>query len=541
MTRKSALDDKLVYVIDTNILIDYMDIIQDEGKKLIEPIIDLSDAHLVIPTTVIRELSKFKKEGTDRGKAARVILKKLRGLVADDGAVNMKNAYELKAPIEIPLAGGGCQSVSILPVHKNFHRSLPFHPSTDDMDGHIIMSAMAASLALQGEAVDGTLDPETLASLTFDNIVLLTNDNGLAIRARQRGVTAKRYGYKYPEPYTGRRDIVVAKEVFNEFYTSRRLERADFERMIPDAAKLVANEFIVMSLADENDYPKGFDLYNNPYFEHIGRYDYYEDAIVPLKYVKSFPVGLKNPGQVIYAEALMDPNISAIVCTGPAGSGKTYMSTIYGYEACRNGEYIGVTVVPCDSHSRIGALPGDLDEKMDPDVQPLKNALRNYFLNEDPTLRKKLDVLRKFGTRDKESKNNRDLPEKGSIKAKIEDKVELVWNNWYSSIPIDNARGRDFSYELAIYDEFQDQSTMQADTLIKRIGAEGKIVITGDIDQIHAPYLDHSNNGLVYASRQLFDNPMVAQVRFTEDEVVRHSLVKEVAKRQKADKEAKDE
>ena len=118
----------------------------------------------------------------------------------------------------------------------------------------------------------------------------------------------------------------------------------------------------------------------------------------------------------------------------------------------------------------------------------------------------------------------------------MKDNVDLIWENWFSSVPIDSARGRDFAYELAIYDEFQDQNAKQADTLIKRVGTEGKIILTGDIEQIHAPYLDRDNNGLVYASRQLFDNPMVAQVHFTEDEVVRHPLVQEIARRQKAEK-----
>lgn len=86
---------------------------------------------------------------------------------------------------------------------------------------------------------------------------------------------------------------------------------------------------------------------------------------------------------------------------------------------------------------------------------------------------------------------------------------------------------------------FQDQNAMQADTLVKRIGTKGKIVLTGDIEQIHAPYLDRDNNGLVYASHLLIDNTMVAQVHFTEDEVVRHPLVKMVAKRQKAENSQK--
>ena len=396
------------------------------------------------------------------------------------------------------------------------------------MDGHIIVSAIAASLAISGEKIDGTLNGGSIKNTLFDNVTILTNDNGLAIRAGQRGLVSKRYGYKYYKPYTGRRDIVVPKEVFDIFYYDKEISRTTFETLMPQEPKLVANEFIVMSLENEGDYPKIFEDY---FYENIGRYDYYKDAIVPLKHARNFPVCPKNPGQAIYAEALMDPKIPAVICTGPAGSGKTYMATIYGYKACISGDFIGITIVPCENRSNIGALPGDLDEKMDPDVQPIKNALRNFLLDEDSRLNKELKNIKKHGLSD-EVKNG----QKKSLKKCLDERADKIFEDCFSSIPINFARGRDFAHQLAIYDEFQDQSITQADTLIKRLGADGKIILTGDVEQIHAPYLDQQNNGLVYASRQLFDNPMVAQVHFNESEVIRHPLVRLIAERQKNNK-----
>ena len=519
-----------IYVIDTNILVDYVDIIPNGEKiRLEEPLIDLSEAHLVIPTAVVRELSSFKGEKSERGKAARLVLKRLRKIV--EGKVcSMEEVYHLKAPIKFPNEG---QTISILPVHKRFKEALPFCPSEDDMDGQIILAALTVEFLNAGLEIDGSAKPDIVASLRPQNVVILTNDNGLAIRARERGIPTSRYGYKHPEPYTGRRDVVVPDELFEEFLCSRKIERELFEEMMPNERKLVANEFIVMSTADQYSKICGFDPANNPFFEHIGRYDVEEDAIVPLKYLKNFPLRVKNAGQAIYAEALENPNFSAVICTGPAGSGKTFMATVYGYNACKEGIFIGVTAIPCESQSKNGALPGDLDEKMDPDVQPLKNSLRNYLMIDDNKIQKELEQLRKTGA-SKKGGDSKDPLEKGSIKAKLKDRVDLIWENWFSSIPIENARGRDFAYELAIYDEFQDQSVAQADTLIKRIGTNGKIIITGDVDQIHAPYLDQSNNGLVYAVRQLYDSDMVARVCFTDDEVIRHPLVKLIAQRQKA-------
>ena len=531
-----------IYVIDTNVLVDYPDIIPyDNSARPEQPTIEVEAAHLIIPSAVIRENSSFKKEHTERGYTSRAFLKNERNEVEKNLVPSMEEVYNLKSGATIKI-GGKDTPVSLLPVHKNFKRCLPFAPSDTDMDGQIILTALTVMALEKKLPIDGSADTKEMMALCGEDseVTLLTNDNGLAIRAWQRGIRTSRYGYKYPEPYTGRRDITVTKELFEEFYTTGRIERELLEAMLPFERKLVANEFIIMRLENRDDYPSDFSFGANPYFSHIGRYDRYEDAIVRLKYVQNFPCSIKTDGQATYAEALMNPDIAAVICTGPAGSGKTYMATAYGYNACKEGAFIGVTVVPCESHSKIGALPGDLDEKMDPDLQPLKNALRNYLLNEDKKLSKELENLRKFGTTSKVrreiSGEDDEAPCKRSIKEKLKDRVDLIWKNWFSSVPIENARGRDFAYELAIYDEFQDQNASQADTLIKRIGLDGKIILTGDIHQIHAPYLDETNNGLVYASRMLYDHPMVAQVCLTEEEVVRHPLVKLIAERQKTGK-----
>jgi len=529
-------DGRSTYVIDTNVLVDYVDIIPLPGepeKQPVNPTVDLTGAHIVIPTAVVREQSVLKKERTsERGKASREGLRRER-TIFEGKLASIKEIYNLEKIASVEVGG---KLFSILPVHKNFKKALPFSPSEDDMDGQIILAALTVAFIQNGLPIDGTAEEEKVLNLDTSGVTILTNDNGLAIRARERGIMTMRYGHKYPEPYTGRRKVTVPKELFLEFFNTRRIDRQLFEEMMPNEPRLIANEFVVFTLENPADYPNDFDPNQTRFFEHVGRYDTKEEAIVPLKYASSFPVGVKNVGQAIYAEVLMNPDFAAVICTGPAGSGKTYMATVYGYEACKSGHYIGVTVVPCENHGSLGALPGDLDEKMDPDVQPFKNALRNYLLNENSKLKKELAILQKFGPNNK-SKDGEELdgekPDKRSLKARLEDHVGLIWENWFSNIPIWNARGRDFSYELALYDEFQDQTASQADTLIKRIGSNGKIVITGDIWQIHAPYLDKTNNGLVYASAQLFDHPLVAQVCFTEDEVIRHPLVRAIAKRQK--------
>ena len=514
------------FVLDAEVLSVYPDIIPGHDRKIpVNPLVDLENAHLVI---AVEEIWKLE---TDYGEEGREALKRLRDL------------FETKS---FPDKGEGRCSIA---------------------------SVKAAGCTISVLSANGGFDKIREAAIknNWGQLTLITNNDALALQARSKGFLTNRYHYQPVKPYTGRRDLVVPNELFSEFWNNQVVSRADFERLMPNEPKLVANEFIVMQAEDLKACNFAHEVYEDRYFRNIGRYDKERDALVALKYTSSFPVELRNAGQAIYAEALSNPDFAAVICTGPAGSGKTFMATVFGYEACKDGQFIGVTVVPCENRSNLGALPGDLDDKMDPSVQPMKNALRNYLINRSD-YKKKLEQLGRFGASEvelteereygrddgrdyvhgahgaskgkkKSHKNaSRGLDDRGadggsrktSLKAKLENHAELIWENWFSNIPIEVARGRDFSYELAFYDEAQDQNFSQMDTLIKRLGKKGKIVITGDIEQIHNPNLTRTDNGLVYAGLLLKDCPLVAQVSFIPEEVIRHPLVKEVVKRQVA-------
>ncbi|MBQ3261404.1 PhoH family protein [Candidatus Saccharibacteria bacterium] len=498
------------YVVDTNVVVDYVDIIPNGNTvTLDQPIIDLNGAHLIIPTSVIRELSSFKTENTDRGRAAREALRRLRKIIEKTHS-KMSDVYALRAPISVH---EDQTHISILPVSQNFTKVLPFRPSDHDMDGQIILTALSALFSENGVPVDGTeLSDSHFINFDPSKVVLLTNDNGMAIRAKARGLHTSRFGYKQPKPYTGRRDLMAPDALVAKFCYEGLLDPEDFYSAFPDQPSLVDNEFIVFS-PESGTFPNDYDPLS---FHNIGRFRASDNMIVALEHIYNFPISPKNAGQAIYAEALMDPSISCVICTGPAGSGKTFMAAVWALETCRkNSRYIGITVVPCNiENDTLGALPGDLDAKLDPNVQPIKNALKNYRL---------MSVASHSDS-------------KKSRKAKIIDEVEQLWTNWFENIPIAYARGRDFSHEIAIFDEFQDQNRKQADTLLKRIGQGGKIVITGDIEQIHAAYLDRDSNGITFARQLLANSPLVAQVTFTEEEVVRHPLVKMIAQRQREQK-----
>ncbi|MBQ8156261.1 PhoH family protein [Candidatus Saccharibacteria bacterium] len=532
------------YVIDTNVIIDYVDILpklgDDEVAEPADPSIDFTSARLIIPSTVIRELSKFKKEHSERGKASREALKRIRKLFKVK-CKTMKEIYGLEETANVEALG---RMYALLPIHKNFRKQSPFAPADNDMDGQIILAALVVKCANAALPVDGTADPDAVMELQDENVILITNDNGLAERAWERGVLTAEYRHQYPDDYTGIRTVVVPYELYKNFINLHRIELSEWQAAMPNERRLVANEFIVMKMDASNAiYPPNYDPQSDPYFTYIGRYDVDEEAIVGLKHVSSFPVKPKSVGQAVYAEALAG-DFDVVICTGPAGSGKTYMSSIYAYQACKDGRYLGATVVPCEVNKSYGALPGDLNEKLDPDVQPIKNALRNYLLKNDPKLGRELEKMRKNGfsgengckkakkCRDYSEDEDNEASEKRPLKLRVNDRVDLIFDNWFSVVPVDNARGRDFAYEFVEYDEFQDQNIARADMLIKRIGENGKVVITGDIQQIHAPYVDIWNNGIVYVGSLLYDYKRVVRVSLSKEDVWRHEVVKEIARRQ---------
>ena len=540
-------DDRPIYVIDTNVLVDYPEIVPyDDVMSPEGSLADTAGAHLVIPSAVIREESSFKTERSGRGKASRAFLRKTRNEFEKHPVHTMGEAYNLDVTCKV---GNNDVVVSVLPVHRNFKNCLPFAPSEDDMDGQIILGARTIMALEQKLPVDGSASKEYMLELCGEKskVTLLTNDNGLAIRAMERGIKTRRYGYKKSKPYTGRRNVVVPSEVLVEFWNSGRIEREVWDEFVPGEKPMVANEFIVMSVEDLSELPTNIltDISSGKHnFRYIGRYDVNEDAIVKLSNIIDPPFKILSDGQAMYAEALLNPDIQAIICTGPAGTGKTYLATAYGIEACQNGEYIDIAVVPCSDLGKTGALPGDLNEKMSLSTGPVRNAIRNWLLKVHPHFKNELVNLRKKRRNldifpPENAKESSGQPfKKLSIKDQLDYAVSQVWKQFFCNIPVDNARGRDFYYELVFYDEFQDQNLSQADTLIKRPGEGGKLIITGDIKQIHAPYLDEMNNGIVYASRYLYDSPTFARVSLTSDEVERSGIVKMITKRQQEETEA---
>lgn len=482
---------------------------------------DFHHAYLIIPTSVIEELNAISPENEVYYYIARQVLRRLRRLVEKVKFVSdEKNTDKLKTAIYFP------QQKNLFTVFPNT-RSLSFFGNSGLKDpvGQLL----------------GAVDSAKRHAM-IENLVLLTNDEAIAIRARASGIATDALTSKAPA-YTGRREVTVPFELYEEFMNSNSgISLEMWQQFLPNESRLFANEFIVMS-------PKlgqnGYDVLKGKFKEYhnIGRFDCKSQRIVHLYYIHNLTtIRPKNAGQAMYLEAINHPDISVVVVTGSAGTGKTFLSTVYGTILHEARAYLQYFIVPCaiDFQRAHGYLPGNFDEKIEPNIAPFKNALKNYLklTNEkfknavarsnDP---KNLDSKREedpgTGTKKKGDKKSANA----NLSNDIEKSADKLYRECYKTIAVEAARGLDFADTFVIYDEFQDQGPREADTLLKRLGNNVKAIIAGDIEQVHQEGLNRQNNGISFIKHYITDLPMVAQISLGKVEVVRSDFVKDYISR----------
>ncbi len=202
------------------------------------------------------------------------------------------------------------------------------------------------------------------------------------------------------------------------------------------------------------------------------------------------PVKPKTLGQKKYVETINKNTI--VFGVGPAGTGKTYLAVAMAVKAFRAKEInrIILTRPAVEAGEKLGFLPGDLQQKVDPYLRPLYDAL--------------FDMLG--------ADNFQKYHEKGSIEV----------------APLAYMRGRTLDDSFIILDEAQNTTPEQMKMFLTRLGFNSKIVVTGDVTQIDLP--DGKKSGLKEAVRILKNIDDIETVRFTEKDVVRHRLVQDIIK-----------
>ncbi len=205
---------------------------------------------------------------------------------------------------------------------------------------------------------------------------------------------------------------------------------------------------------------------------------------------KGKPVKAKTLGQKKYIEAIKNNTI--VIGVGPAGTGKTYLAVAMAVSAFRAKEVnrIILTRPAVEAGEKLGFLPGDLQQKVDPYLRPLYDAL--------------FDMLG--------PESFQRYQERGNIEV----------------APLAYMRGRTLDDSFIILDEAQNTTTEQMKMFLTRLGFNSKIVVTGDITQIDLP--DGKRSGLVDIIKILKNIDDIQTVRFSEKDVVRHRLVQDIIK-----------
>jgi phosphate starvation-inducible PhoH-like protein len=210
-------------------------------------------------------------------------------------------------------------------------------------------------------------------------------------------------------------------------------------------------------------------------------------------------VGAKTPAQARYLDALEAHDL--VFGLGPAGTGKTFLAVAHGAQLLRAGsvERLVVTRPAVEAGERLGFLPGDLSEKVDPYMAPVWEALTN-ILGAEAFRRRR---------------------ERGEIEV----------------APIAFMRGRTLSHAYVIVDEAQNASRLQMKMVLTRLGEGSRMAVTGDPSQVDL--LNKADSGLAHAVSILDGVEGVAVSRFTAADVVRHPLVGRIVAAYDADAAAR--
>lgn len=272
--------------------------------------------------------------------------------------------------------------------------------------------------------------------------------------------------------YTGLLEVdnYEGKDSINTFYKNKKIPASNLK----DSDRLYSNQFVLLKEGEKSV----LSIFKDEELHLISKRPVYG---------RTEP---RNAEQTLALNVLFDKNISVVSIVGPAGTGKTLLAIGAGLSQVNDYEevYISRPIVPL-SNKDIGFLPGDVQSKIAPYMQPLYDNIK---------------VLKRAnGSLDK--KKNKQIDELFDT-----DKVCVE--------PLAYIRGRSISGVFFVIDEAQNLTQHEIKTIITRAGEGTKLVFTGDIDQIDHPYLDSRSNGLTYLIEAMKHFPNAAHITLVKGE-----------------------
>jgi PhoH-like ATPase len=399
------------FVIDTNVLIHDPRALHSFG-----------DNEVVVPIFVLEEIDQFKKESSERGRNAREVARILDNLRSNgarlaDGAI-LENGGRLR------VAAG--------------QRSVPTTLRESQIADHLIL----------GVALD------VRDSHPKDQTVFVTKDVNLRLRADALGLNAVDYEagrIDIEELYSGLTELPVKGTDVDTFYAQGALALS--------GAEIAANQYVL--LRDED----------SPSHTALGRFDAQQGKLVPLRKMRDGVWGIRprNKEQHCALDLLLADDIKLVTLVGKAGTGKTMLAIAGGMQKVVEERTYSRLLVsrPIFPLGRdVGYLPGDLEQKLNPWMQPIYDNVE--FL---------------MGLSKQDQKNGRSYR-------------ELIDLGFIEIEPLTYIRGRSIPNQYIIVDEAQNLTPHEVKTIITRVGESTKIVLTGDPYQIDNPYVDATSNGL---------------------------------------------
>ena len=419
------------YILDTNVLL-------HDPNSLVN-----FDEHTVhVPIEVIEEIDRFKRESTELGRNARTVSRMLDGFRGDGS---------LSAGVELP--NGGKLKIAF---QRNGHGETVFQK--DSVDNRILALAAAVQHA----------QPKSTT-------ILVSKDINLRIKADALGLMAEDYETDrvfITDLYTGMVDLTVSPDKITAF-------RAKGEMMLEAGKKYFPNEFC--TLVDES----------NPKKTALTKVDPTGTKLIPIHDCREGVWGIKprNREQHFALDALLDDRVKLVTLMGKAGTGKTLIAMAAGLKRVVNDREFRRLIVARPTISmgkELGFLPGSLEEKLAPWMQPIHDALEMLSdLNMGHDQRRSGDLMRS-----------------GSI---VVEALSYI-------------RGRSIANQFMIIDEAQNLTPLEAKTIITRVGHGTKIIFTGDPYQIDNPYVDSSSNGFNYVISRFRDQAVAAHVELQKGE-----------------------
>lgn len=418
------------FVLDTNVI-------------LTDPqcIYKFEENDVYIPLIVIEEMDRHKKGHEEKARNARAFTREVDSL-RENG--NLKDGVQLRT-------GGKL-----------------FITTPMDFD--------AASGAPMGipRGMDLKINDDLILYSAFQlDAIVVTRDLNVRLKADALGIKsedfkAAKVKIQDDKVFSGHRTILMSREEMDAYRAANFLSYKD----------LMPNEYVIMR--------EEFNEKNSA----LGRFSKRAAGIVPLIAPKAGVWGIhpKNAEQRFAVDALLNDEISLVSLIGKAGTGKTLLAVACGLEKTLGDQkyhriLISRPIVPMGKD--IGYLPGDINEKLNPYMQPIYDNL---------------DFL--FSGHSGDTNQWKSLADDGLIKVEA----------------LTYIRGRSIPMQYMIVDESQNLTPHEIKTIITRAGEGTKIVLTGDTQQIDSAYLDEINNGLTYCCDKLKTEDIVAHVELTKGE-----------------------